>query len=524
MSGIAKLLMLWFLLAVASSVASAQSINAASCNASDVQAAFNQITTSTTTVSIPAGSCTWTAAVTLKVPSGNGNLSVIGAGSLSATGGGDATVITDSYGSSSPLFSVATGTQTSFFRLAGITIQGGNAGGTSLTKYSGILQISGSSQNVRIDHCHFNTTTYTGAPILAASIRFVSQIYGVVDHNLFDGAGEKVQAYFPNWGGGSNAWGDGSWNDTTTFGGPRFIFVEDNVVNSDGEAVNDCKQGGRMVIRHNTLNASSILTHGVGQGTTRERGCRALEVYSNTFNEPSSTLIFNVLFLASGPALIYNNSAPTGYQVFAWLPNIRDDSSHTEPAPPSSFGYCGTAITGTASAWDQNTDSSGYACLDQPGRGAGDLLANNFPTATNVTLSANVWPRQALDPIYEWLDTWTAPANYSTASFQTLTPTQVSANRDWFQYNASFDGTSGTGAGLLAARPATCTANSVSYPAGNSPGVGYWATDQNTLYVCTATNTWTAYYTPFAYPHPLTGGQPSSTAPAAPTGLTANVH
>jgi len=47
--------------------------------------------------------------------------------------------------------------------------------------------------------------------------------------------------------------------------------------------------------------------------------------------------------------------------------------------------------------------------------------------------------------------------------------------------------------------------------------VGYWATDQGSwnqsgsggqgvLYKCTATNTWTLYYTPYTYPHPLQGG------------------
>jgi len=81
------------------------------------------------------------------------------------------------------------------------------------------------------------------------------------------------------------------------------------------------------------------------------------------------------------------------------------------------------------------------------------------------------------------------------------------------------------GCGTPAARPATCTV-----------GVGYWATNQScsnlsgmvganhtetisgTLYKCTATNTWTAYYIPYTYPHPLASA-PDTTPPTAPTGL-----
>jgi hypothetical protein len=78
-------------------------------------------------------------------------------------------------------------------------------------------------------------------------------------------------------------------------------------------------------------------------------------------------------------------------------------------------------------------------------------------------------------------------------------------NQDFWQEGASFDGTSGVGIGLLAARPATCTT-----------GVGYWATDTNTLYRAASTNTWETYYTPYTYPHPLTDG-PRFTVAIEPT-------
>jgi hypothetical protein len=101
----------------------------------------------------------------------------------------------------------------------------------------------------------------------------------------------------------------------------------------------------------------------------------------------------------------------------------------------------------------------------------------------------------------------------------------------------------GLGYGTLANRPATCTTTSEAADAGRG-GVLYWATDQGNwnssssnpygvqqngadgvLYMCTATNAWSVYYTPYAYPHPLQSGQapPSggggSGLPSAPTNL-----
>jgi len=77
-------------------------------------------------------------------------------------------------------------------------------------------------------------------------------------------------------------------------------------------------------------------------------------------------------------------------------------------------------------------------------------------------------------------------------------------NRDVYRGTTSFNGTTVAGVGTLAKRPATCT-----------PFVAYWATDQGSwnnktpgvaagqLYKCTATNTWTWWYVPYAYPNPL---------------------
>jgi len=134
--------------------------------------------------------------------------------------------------------------------------------------------------------------------------------------------------------------------------------------------------------------------------------------------------------------------------------------------------------------------------LDQPGRGKGDLITDQNPVATGS------WPHQALEPVYAWGNSYSGSRQLDLGSrYPTL-----QENRDFYNQKTPFDGSAGVGVGPLASRPKTCT-----------PGVAYWATDQGEwdgthqgpdgqLYVCTQRDTWSLYYKPYAYPHPLVRG------------------
>lgn len=190
--------------------------------------------------------------------------------------------------------------------------------------------------------------------------------------------------------------------------------------------------------------------------------------------------------------------------------------THYRSASPGAAGYDSSLgqCNGTSSRDGNRSPAStyfGYPCWRQPGRDGS----------------------QRLQPIYVWGNRWSDtgakvdlgienPWGQSNPSvFDHIKP-----NRDF--YNAvsasgqtsstnPFNGTVGMGFGTLSNRPTTCTTNT--QEAGG--GVGYFATDQGTLYRCSATNSWTVQYSPYVYPHPLQSGTapPPTSPPLAPSNL-----
>lgn len=163
------------------------------------------------------------------------------------------------------------------------------------------------------------------------------------------------------------------------------------------------------------------------------------------------------------------------------------------------------------SNWDGSTDTdTGYPCIDQLGRGIGDLLINDFGVtmendATGGTYtSSTAYPRQALEPILIFKNIYVGGAHVDGDGSGAFL-----RDRDFYQLEDSAKFTSGT------SPPGTCT-----------EGDFYWDTDGGTWLTqtpehgnatvengkalrCGASNNWVTYYEPLAYPHPYiaaTGG------------------
>jgi hypothetical protein len=490
-------------------------------SASDVQSKINGASAGDT-VTIPSGTFTWTNGVSSNVPA---DVTLMGAGT-SATGGGDQTVIIDNYAANHPLMAF-TVNSTGVFRITGITVQSG----TGTTKDNGTISIIGPG-TVRIDHSHFIASSTANYQIIA----FWNGVFGVMDHCIVDLTGTNA-LYFYNGrhGGAGDTVGNYEWSLPTAIGSADYFFIEDNIINGYAPGtvystrVYDGTSAAKVVVRFNTLYQSSLgETHATGHAGN-DRGLRSQEVYGNSAtsslqHDPN----FTAVDMGSGTTLVWGNSWDQVYKsIYHFNVTRKNNDTYNQTATPDGWGYAGTEFNGTGSNWDGGTVNStdtlkGYPCLDQPGRGQGDLITGVMPDKINSTTGTIHWPNQALEPIYIWNNAGTFVSGWGNLTFSDNSGGRVVSDRDYYapasgvqtNNHSPFDGTTGTGWGTLANRSTTCTT-----------GVAYFATDQGSwntsasnpygvqqngasgvLYKCTAPNTWTLYYTPYTYPHPLQGG------------------
>ena len=515
----------------------AATISAASCSSADVQKALN-LAKAGDTVLIPPGSCSWTEGVSWTAAPG---VTVRGAGTT-ATGGEDQTVITDNYASGKRLLNIYV-SSTSFFRLSGITFRSG----TGATKDDGTINIEGPGY-VRIDHCRFAATSQANYKM----VRFGGGVFGVMDQCILDFKGVNA-LYFYNGRQGRGDWmGNLEWSLPTDFGGTNYFYIENNIINGDvwggsySTRVFDGFTAAKVVVRFNDISQAVLgETHSTGHAPD-DRGLRSQEIYCNKVTsslrcDPN----YAAIDMGSGTALVWGNHWNQVYKnIYLFKLTRKNNTTYAQAPTPEGWGYAGTQFNGTGSMWDggtaQGTDAKlGYPCLDQPGRGPGQLLSGALPKKINVTTGTVFWPNQALEPIYIWNNKGDIVNGWGGAVYNNDTGGRVLPNRDYYPSasgqqtspTSPFDGKSGTGWGTLANRPATCV-----------PGVAYFATDQGSwnksttnaygvqmngasgvLYKCTETNTWTLYYTPLTYPHPLTQIESPAldSLPLAPSNLRA---
>jgi len=269
----------------------------------------------------------------------------------------------------------------------------------------------------------------------------------------------------------------------------------------------------------------------IGSVTTTTGGIQKVPVYVVADSDSLTWTINKWASVSGAPYSFHDVTQNFGFEIYS-------NTSNVLTAALSCAG--GTGCSQAPASSDSYQILRATVCMDQPGRGAGVLLGggdgNSGDPETQGSHSPFIEPtigstgpvNEVLDPIYE-VDNSAGSLN---TEFVSNDSQGLIANRDFYAQSigqaaqtsetSPFNGTSGTGYGTLANRPTTCT-----------PSVGYLATDQGSwnqsgsggqgeLFVCTATNTWSLYYTPYIYPHPLIAG--GTTVVNPPTNLTVVVQ
>lgn len=450
-----------------------QTITAASCNDSDVQAAVNSASDGDT-VAIPAGTCTWLTGVSWT----DKKISVIGAGASS-------TIINATAGFSVTINNVAEAA----WRISGLTMQ--SATTSSMAIVINAAKPTTYSYGWRVDHVTFD---YTG-DTPDGSIVVYGTSYGLFDHDNFsfahsvwiyveDAQDTWTDASDPNY---EQCWGSPSLADVCgrymmslplSLGTADAVYFENDTFTSQSpnQGFFDTSYGGaRVVFRHDTFTGGFLYSHGT---RGNEIDYFQAELYDNNFIANSNWNYYPVRF-EGGTGVIYDNTLSPGmYDEVGGTPTkwYLDYPRYYY----SGWEYPLLNTCDGTNDWDGNSDTSapGWPCLTQPGRG---------PGVTWAQAQAGV---QA--PSVPWL-AWS----------------------NGTQIGCSTGGSCTDSVDLAAYNGTSAYISSSTHPNGDKD----FCNGGNSMPL--TCGNYTNNYTPFTYPYPLdANGMPQSSGPSSPANYT----
>lgn len=250
----------------------AATINASSCNSSDVQSAISNAQAGDI-VSVPAGNCSWSS---FTIPGGI-HVRGTGPGVTNVTVNGTVTINKNSSRST---------------ELSGFSFS--KSGGGNSAK---MFRVTGSWDG-EPPLIHDNIFTVNDAAIFRYETNG-----GVIFDNIFRGAWDDsaIQHKIDN--------DNESWSTADTMGvrdtvGKRNLYVEDNVFEGMANQATDFDDASRVVFRYNTVNNASFNSHGLA---TSPIGLRHFEIYNNEFNYPAEENQSWHVWIRGGTGVIYDN-------------------------------------------------------------------------------------------------------------------------------------------------------------------------------------------------------------------------
>jgi hypothetical protein len=465
------------------------------------------------TLTFDAGSYTWGGGTAIAfLPTKGVTLICASQGACSVSWAGDT-------------FHLPTISSTRLYRISGFAFNHPSGGGQFIWSCRGGSCGRIVLSQVRIDH---NSFTLGGQEqIFQSDSGSSTYLYGVFDHNTVNITTQTATKFdWPNTVDATPV--------TGRLGASSNLFIEDNVFNinaATSQAV-PCLDGWGTALgtvwRFNTITNCRLALHGV----VHNWGPSNWEAYGNAFVMNSSAAF------PGGYRTVHHQGSGT-YAVWGNTFNVTSHDPNTIVVLHyRGFQPAGAPDCNGTDPQDGNraptTTYQGYPCFHQPGRDWDGLLY----------------------PMFAFLNRWTDNGAKTDmvlnggGTSPDYSGLQVRSNRDLYnavsasaQTSATspFNGTTGIGYGTLANRPTTCATTTEAADAGRG-GVMYWATDQGSwntstsnpqgvqqngnsgvLYMCTATNTWSVYYTPYTYPHPLqSGASPpggGGSVPTAPSNL-----